>query len=325
MNLEGKKILVTGGTGSFGKHFVEILLKEYNPKVIRILSRDEFKQHIMYQQFKGDERLRFFIGDIRDAERVGLAMQGVDIVVHAAALKHVPICEYNPFEAIKTNIIGTQNIICAALECEVSKVMTISSDKAVNPINLYGATKLCAEKLTIQGNCYAGFKNTVFSSCRYGNVLGSRGSVVDMFKEQKEKGELTITDKRMTRFWLTLDQGVRFVISNIERMVGTEVFVPKIPSMSILQLAQSIAPGVPIKEIGRRPGEKIHEVLISKDESQNTLEFPDCYVVIPSFTKKHMKSYLVEGKPVCEDFEYTSHTNNQWLTPDKLNKLVQSA
>ena len=325
MSWNDKIILLTGGTGSFGQQFVKTVLQDYNPKIIRIFSRDEFKQSQMQEQFAHDKRLRFFVGDVRDVERLNLAMRDADIVVHAAALKQVPMCEYNPFEAIKTNILGSQNIIQCAIHQSVSKVIAISSDKAVSPMNLYGATKLCSEKLFIQGNNYVGDpRKTLFSCCRYGNVLGSRGSVIETFRKQRSEGSLTITDKRMTRFWLTLEQGVKFVISCIERMEGGEVFIPKIPSMSVLDMAKTIAPDLPIKEIGIRPGEKIHEELINTDESRYTLEFPDCYIVY-SLTISNKNKYFIEGKQLAEDFSYKSDTNKQWLSPDQLKTLLSSS
>ncbi len=255
MNWNTKVILLTGGTGSFGKKFTKIMLKKYHPKVLRIFSRDELKQSEMCEYFK-DDSLRFFIGDVRDKDRLHRAMEGVHIVVHVAALKQVPSCEYNPFEAVKTNIIGAENIIDVAIDHQVEKVMAISTDKAVNPINLYGATKLCAEKIFVQGNSYTGEKRTKISCVRYGNVVGSRGSVIPVFKEQREKGTLTITDERMTRFWITIEQGVEFVVKCIDRMHGGEIFVPKIPSMKITELAESIAPGCKRKIVGIRPGER---------------------------------------------------------------------
>lgn len=267
MNWQNLNILVTGGTGSFGKRFTEICLREYNPKKLIIFSRDELKQHDM-QHILGftDPRLRYFLGDVHDPDRLKRAMNGVDIVVHAAALKQVPACEYNPFEAVQTNIIGGKNIIDAAIDCGVQRVLALSTDKAVSPVNLYGATKLVAEKLFVQGNSYAGKDGTRFSCVRYGNVVGSRGSVIPLFKEQSKTGTVTITDDRMTRFWLTLDQGVHFVLNCIEQMRGGEVFVPKIPSMRVVDLAAALAPGCDIQITGIRPGEKLHEALLNEDE-----------------------------------------------------------
>ena len=275
-------VLLTGGTGTFGRKFTDIMLEKYHPKKLIIFSRDELKQHEMRLAYD-DPCLRYFIGDVRDKERLHRAMPDVDIVVHAAALKQIPSCEYNPFEAILTNIMGSKNIIDVAIDRGVKKVMAISSDKAVNPVNLYGATKLCAEKMFIQGNSYVGESPTRLSCVRYGNVLGSRGSVVPLFKKQREEGTLAVTDARMTRFWITLEQGVAFVIKCIEMMHGGEIFVPKIPSMPIMDLAKAIAPKCEITFTGIRPGEKLHEVLISEEEARHSLEFDDMYIVKPLF------------------------------------------
>jgi UDP-N-acetylglucosamine 4,6-dehydratase len=282
MNWKDQTILVTGGTGSFGKKFSEIMLKEFRPKKLIIYSRDELKQHEMRAAGFDHASLRYFIGDVRDRDRLRRAMHDVDIVIHAAALKQVPACEYNPMEAIKTNILGTGNVVDAALDTGVKKVMSLSTDKAVNPVNLYGATKLAAEKLVIQSNAYAAGTATRFSCVRYGNVVGSRGSVVPVFLQQRANGKITITDDRMTRFWLSLEQGVRFVISCTEQMEGGEVFVPKIPSMKVIDLARTIAPQAEIEIIGVRPGEKLHEVLISEDEARNTVELEKMFVVQPA-------------------------------------------
>ena len=282
MDWSNKVILLTGGTGSFGKAFTKTMLEEHHPKKLIIFSRDELKQHQMRVAGYTDPDLRYFIGDVRDQARLYRAMRGVDIVVHAAALKQVPACEYNPFEAVKTNVLGAENIINAAIDCDVERVLALSTDKAVNPVNLYGATKLVAEKLFVQGNAYAGSGGTRFSCTRYGNVVGSRGSVIPLFQEQRKDGCVTLTDERMTRFWLTLEQGVRFVIRCIEQMHGGEVFVPKIPSMRILDLAKAVAPNCDVKIIGVRPGEKLHEVLVSPDEASHTLEFDDMFVVQPA-------------------------------------------
>src|SRR5216683_61816 len=282
MNWSEQVVLVTGGTGSFGKKFVEIMLREYHPKRLVIFSRDELKQHDMRSSGFDDVSLRYFIGDVRDPGRLQRALAGVTVVVHAAALKQVPACEYNPFEAIQTNIMGGRNVIDAAINQGVRRVLALSTDKAVNPINLYGATKLCAEKIFVQANAYAGAKNTRFSCARYGNVVGSRGSVIPVFLEQRRRGKVTITDPRMTRFWLTLEQGVKFVIRCMEQMHGGEIFVPKIPSMRLLDLAETVAPGCQVEYIGIRPGEKLHEVLVSEDESRQTLETEDMFVIQPS-------------------------------------------
>jgi UDP-N-acetylglucosamine 4,6-dehydratase len=316
-------ILVTGGTGSFGKKFTEIILRDYHPQKLIVYSRDELKQHEMRQIYPDtdDSPMRYFIGDVRDKDRLYRAFHGVDIVVHAAALKQVPACEYNPFEAVQTNIIGSQNIIDAAIDSGVKKVIALSSDKAANPINLYGATKLCAEKLFIQGNSYAGRAGTRFSCTRYGNVVGSRGSVIPLFKEQAQNGVVTVTDKRMTRFWITLEQGVEFVIRCLERMRGGEVFVPKIPSMNIMDLVVAIAPGCRVEFTGIRPGEKLHEVLIPVDEARHALEFDDMYVVQPVHPWWGETS-LLGGRPLPDGFSYGSDTNSQWLSVEDLRMMV---
>ncbi|MBE7536618.1 MAG: UDP-N-acetylglucosamine 4,6-dehydratase (inverting) [Anaerolineales bacterium] len=321
MDWKNQVILITGGTGSFGKKFTQTLLAEKQPKKIIIFSRDELKQHEMQVGGFNHPSLRYFIGDIRDRERLVRAMHGVDVVVHAAALKQVPACEYNPMEAIKTNIMGTANVVEAALDAGVEKVMTISTDKAVSPANLYGATKLAAEKLTIQSNAYAGGSATKFSCVRYGNVVGSRGSVVPLFLKQRESGAVTITDERMTRFWLSLEQGVKFVIDCIEQMEGGEVFVPKIPSTKVVDLAKAIVPNAKINIIGIRPGEKLHEMLISEDEARNTVERGNMYVVKPPepLWKRDMN---YEGNPLPEGFHYSSDNNSEWLDIDGVKKFV---
>ncbi|MQL51447.1 UDP-N-acetylglucosamine 4,6-dehydratase (inverting) [Desulfofundulus thermobenzoicus] len=320
--LDGKTILVTGGTGSFGRKFVEIVLNHFKPKRLIIFSRDELKQFEMQQTFSQDKYpcLRYFIGDVRDKERLYRAFYGVDYVVHAAALKQVPAAEYNPFEAVKTNIIGTQNVIDAAIDSGVQRVIALSTDKAVSPVNLYGATKLCLEKLVVAGNAYAGGR-TLFSVVRYGNVVGSRGSVIPLFLKQKETGVLTITDERMTRFWITLEQGVSLVLHCLENMHGGEVFVPKIPSMRIIDLARAICPTCEIKYIGIRPGEKIHEVLISRDEARNTLDVGKFYVIKPAFPYWTTGSWST-GRPVPEGWEYASDKNEQWLGVEELRRLL---
>jgi len=322
MNWKDKIILVTGGTGSFGKKFVEIMLKEFHPKKLIVYSRDELKQHEMRAAGFDHPSLRYFIGDVRDQERLRRAMHGVNIVVHAAALKQVPACEYNPMEAIKTNIMGTSNVIEAALDSGVEKVMFISTDKAVSPVNLYGATKLAAEKLVVQSNAYAAGTATRFSCVRYGNVVGSRGSVVPVFIQQRTSGKLTITDERMTRFWLSLEQGVHFVIRCIEQMHGGEVFVPKIPSMKVIDLAQAIAPQSKIEIIGIRPGEKLHEVLISEDEARTTIELGDMFVVQPAEAMWFVYDWKSKGKPLPDGFRYASDTNPQWLDLASIQEIV---
>ena len=305
MILDNKTILVTGGTGSFGQKFTEIVLSEHNPKAIRIFSRGEFLQDEMRQKYLGHSKLRFFIGDVRDKERLSRAMRGVDIVVHAAALKQVPACEYNPIEAVRTNIDGASNVINAAIDCKVEKVMAISSDKAVYPTNLYGATKLVAEKLFVQANAYVGYGDTRFSCVRYGNVMNSRGSCIPLFIKQREQGRLTITDERMTRFWFTLEQAVHFVIDSIAIMCGGEVFVPKIPSMKVSDVAEIIAPGAAREYIGIRPGEKLHETLITEEESRHTKDRRDYYLIEPQFP--FWNKYLLERtKLISEAFEYKS-------------------
>jgi len=283
--LNDKTILITGGTGSFGKRAAKIILEKYTPKRLIIFSRDELKQFEMSQAFPISQYpcIRFFIGDIRDKERLCRAFHGVDYVIHAAALKQVPAAEYNPFEAVKTNVIGAQNVINVAIDQGVKKVIALSTDKAANPINLYGATKLCSDKLFIAGNSYVGHEHTIFSVVRYGNVLGSRGSVIPFFLKCKKEGLIPITDSRMTRFWITLEQGVSFVLNCFEQMVGGEVFIPKLPSMSIADLAKAIAPECNIKVIGIRPGEKLHEVMIPRDEARKTIEFSHHYIIQPDF------------------------------------------
>lgn len=323
--LDGNMILLTGGTGSFGKKFTEIVLKEYDIKRLVIYSRDELKQEEM--RTKGgftDRRIRYFIGDVRDRERLYRALVNIDIVVHAAALKQVPACEYNPIEAVRTNIHGAENVINAAIDQRVDKVVALSTDKAVNPINLYGATKLVAEKLLIQGNNYSSIDGAKFSVVRYGNVVGSRGSVVPLFNHQRQNGEITITDKRMTRFWITLEQGVRFVIRCIEYMRGGEVFIPKIPSMKITDLATAVAPNCKVKTIGIRPGEKVHEVLVSQNEVRNTYEFDDMFVIRPVALFREPENVLWDkGRLMDTELEYASNTNRQWLTISQLRKMAE--
>jgi len=316
-----KVILITGGTGSFGQAFTRYLLTEHHPKSIRIYSRDELKQYQMQQKFN-DPRLRFLIGDVRDRNRLIKATRKVDVIVHAAAMKQVPICEYNPFEAVKTNILGAKNVIDAALINEVPDVVTLSTDKAVNPVNLYGATKLCAEKVFVHANVYSGDRPTRFSCVRYGNVLGSRGSVVPLFLKQREEGVITITDPRMTRFWLTLSQAVRLVARALAIMNGGEIFVPRIPSMKIVDLAKAIAPGCKHKIIGIRPGEKIHEILISEYEGFHTDMFEDLFVIHPN-GKWQPRGVFIKGEPVPEGFYYASDKNDKWLSVQDLKKLLK--
>jgi len=318
-----KVILVTGGTGSFGKKFTQIILDEYNPKKIIIFSRDELKQFEMAQQLeKHKDKVRFFIGDVRDRDRLMRAFHGVDYVVHAAALKQVPAMEYNPSEAIKTNVMGAMNIIDVAINSGVIKVVALSTDKACNPINLYGATKLCSDKLFVAANSYSGENGTKFAVVRYGNVVGSRGSVVPFFREKAKTGVLPITDKRMTRFWITLEQGVRFVINKFEKMYGGELFVPKIPSMNIMDFAKAIAPKCRTEIVGIRPGEKLHEVMISSDDARNTIELGDCYVIQPAFNWWSKNNHN-KHKKVAENFCYSSDNNTQWLTIPDLQKMIK--
>src|SRR5450755_1205082 len=324
MNWSEQVVLVTGGTGSFGKKFVEIMLNEYRPQKLIVFSRDELKQHEMRSAGLDHPSLRYFIGDVRDQQRLERAFAGVTVVVHAAALKQVPACEYNPFEAIQTNIMGGKNVIEAAINRGVRRVAALSTDKAVSPINLYGATKLCAEKMFVQANAYAGAKATRFSCARYGNVVGSRGSVIPVFVEQRKKGKITLTDARMTRFWMTLEQGVRFVVKSIEVMHGGEIFVPKIPSMKLVSLAETVAPGCEIETIGIRPGEKLHEVLVSEDEARNTLEVEDRFIIQPSHSWWRRENWG-NGKALPEGFRYASDTNQQWLTNRELQELISPA
>lgn len=321
MDLTDKVVLITGGTGSFGQKFAELVLQTTQVKKLIIFSRDELKQHEMALRMQ-DRRLRFFIGDVRDAERLNRAFYGVEVVVHAAALKQVPACEYNPLEAVKTNVLGGANVINAAINCGVQRVLALSTDKAVSPVNLYGATKLCAEKLFIQANSYSHAEGPHFSSVRYGNVVGSRGSVVATFLQQRESGVITITDKRMTRFWITLNQGVRFVLHCLKVMHGGEVFVPKIPSMNIMDLAGSIAPGCEIKVTGIRLGEKLHEVLVSVDEARHTLEFPEMYVIQPLHPWWKLENWK-GGVPIADGFSYGSDSNRDWLSVDDLRDMVK--
>ena len=320
MSLSNKTILVTGGCGSFGQKFTEILLKKHNPKSIRIYDNRELVSVEMERKFN-DERIRFFIGDVRDVDRLNRAMNGADIVVHAAALKHVPVCEYNPIEAVRTNVDGAINVINSAINTGVEKVLAVSTDKAVQPVNLYGATKMVAEKIFIQGNSYVGKGKTIFSCSRYGNVMGSSGSVIPLFLCQREKGEITITDEQMTRFWITLDQGVKFVIKCIDIMKGGEVFVPKIPSMKIIDLAEVIAPLAKKKIIGIRPGEKIHETLLTKEEALHTKETDEYFIIEPEFPfwdKENFKDH----KFLSCGFSYSSDTNKDWFSKKDIKKII---
>lgn len=317
-----KNILITGGTGSFGKKFTEhVLTHEADVQRLVIFSRDELKQHEMRTQGFNDPRLRYFIGDVRDADRLRRAMQGIDTVVHAAALKQVPACEYNPIEAVMTNIMGAKNVIEAALDSGVQKVLAMSTDKATAPVNLYGATKLVAEKLFVQANSYSGFEGARFACVRYGNVVGSRGSVVPLFEQQRLSGKVTVTDKRMTRFWITLEQGVQFVLSCIEQMHGGEVFIPKIPSMNIMDLVATVAPECEVEFMGIRAGEKLHEAMISEDEARQSVELDDRYVILPAHAWWSKKNW-VEGRPLPDGFSYSSDSNDQWLTGKHLQRMI---
>jgi UDP-N-acetylglucosamine 4,6-dehydratase len=324
-----KNILITGGTGSFGKKYTKILLEKYKPNKIIIYSRDELKQYEMSQDYN-DRCMRYFIGDVRDADRLKKAMKDVDFVIHAAALKHVPIAEYNPMECIKTNIYGAQNVIDAALENGVSKIIALSTDKAANPVNLYGATKLASDKLFVAANNLVGSQDTQFSVVRYGNVIGSRGSVVPYFQKLLREGTtfLPITDEKMTRFMITLEDGVNFVLKNFERMQGGEIFVPKIPSMRMVDLADAMAPNLERKIIGIRPGEKLHEIMCPADDSHLTFEFDDHFVIAPTITFTQRRDYdhniLGEmGQKVIQGFEYNSGNNKEWLEKDELIKLIK--
>lgn len=323
--LNDKSILVTGGTGSFGLEFVKTVLREYKPARLIVFSRDELKQFEMAQVFspKNYPCMRYFLGDVRDVDRLRRAFRGVDIVVHAAALKQVPAAEYNPHEAVKTNINGAANIIEACLDSGVSKCVALSTDKAVNPVNLYGATKLCSDKLFIAGNSYATTKQTIFSIVRYGNVMGSRGSVIPLFLKLRETGQLPITDPEMTRFWLEIQDGVNFVLSRLAMMEGGEVFIPKIPSMRIVDLAKAICPGCELKVVGIRPGEKLHEMMIPDAESRNTLEYDNHYVIYPMFRDLDIIISTKHGKRVPKDFEYKSNTNTWWMDEEQLKACVK--
>lgn len=324
--LDGKNILITGGTGSFGKKCTEIILQKYKPNRLIIFSRDELKQFEMAQVFSETKYpcMRYFIGDVRDPERLHRAFHGVDYVIHAAAMKQVPAAEYNPTECIKTNIYGAENIINAAADRHVKKVIALSTDKAANPINLYGATKLCSDKLFVAANAFVAQDATKFGVVRYGNVIGSRGSVIPFFLKQKHNGFLTVTDPRMTRFWITLEQGVEFVLSCLDRMIGGEVFVPKIPSMNIMDLANAIAPDCEKRIIGIRPGEKLHEVMIPADEAHRSREFDDYYVVLPSFTHMDHRFTDLGGAALPDGFEYDSESNHNWFGIDEIRELIKT-
>ena len=323
--LKNKTILVTGGTGSFGKSFVKYLLDKTDVKKVIVFSRDEFKQSVMQKEIN-DERLRFFLGDVRDLQRLERAFHGVDIVVHAAALKHVPLLEYNPFEAVKTNILGSQNVIDAAIDQGAEKVLLISTDKAVQPINLYGSTKLCAEKLFINGNSYAG-GGTKFSCVRYGNVIGSRGSIVETLLKCASGERVFITDERMTRFWITLEQSYNLVMFALENMEGGEMFVPKIPSMKLVDLFLALAPNSPRETIGIRPGEKLNEILLTEEEARHSVELDKYFVVLPEgediFNMEKYSKHISAGKKMAPDFIFSSDTNQAWLTKSDFLNLAK--
>ena len=325
--LNGKTILVTGGTGSFGHHFVEYVLKHYEPKKIIIYSRDEFKQFMMQNQYKEYKKiLRFFIGDVRDEERLKMAMNGVDYVIHAAALKQVPACEYNPLEAIKTNINGATNVINASLQTGVKKVVALSTDKAVNPINLYGGTKLVSDKLFCAANAYGGEDGTRFAVVRYGNVAGSRGSVIPLFQNLMDQGvkELPITDFRMTRFWISLEQGVELVIKALEEARGGETFISKIPSFKITDLAEAMLPGCEKKEVGIREGEKLHEIMVTREDSLHTYEYEKHFIIYPHYDWWRERDLIPGGKLVAPEFEYSSGTNTEWLSVEDLRAKLKT-
>ncbi len=325
--LNDKTILVTGGTGSFGHHFVDYVLEHYKPKKIIIYSRDEYKQFLMENEYKEHkEILRFFIGDVRDEARMKMAMRGVDYVIHAAALKQVPACEYNPNEAIKTNVNGAMSVINAALDANVVKVVALSTDKAVNPVNLYGGTKLVSDKLFIAANAYSGGEGTRFSVVRYGNVAGSRGSVIPFFQNLIDKGEkaLPITDYRMTRFWISLEEGVKLVIKALEESRGGETFISKIPSFKITDLAQAMLPGCEMPEVGIREGEKLHEIMVTREDSLHTYEYEKHYIVYPHFNWWKKEGLIPGGKLVEPEFEYSSGNNTEWLSVEDIQKLLKT-
>ena len=320
--LAGKSILVTGGTGSFGKALIAHALEHLEPARIAVLSRDELKQYELRQALGDDPRMRWFIGDVRDQQRLARAFSGVDVVVHAAAMKQVDTAEYNPFECIATNVLGAENVINASIDAGVKRVVALSTDKASSPVNLYGASKLCSDKLFVAGNHYANHADTRFSVVRYGNVVGSRGSVVPLFQQLADSGRLPVTDTRMTRFWITLPQAVQFVVDSFDRMTGGEIFVPRIPSTTIVDLAAAIAPDAEIDVIGVRPGEKLHEEMISEDDARRTFAFDDHYVIAPLLNEWTGGNRWEDGKQLPEGFSYRSDTNDQWLGPDEIRELV---
>jgi UDP-N-acetylglucosamine 4,6-dehydratase len=320
MDLTGHTILVTGATGSFGTRFLETLLRDHNPHSVRVFSRDELKQSELARRFADDTRLRLLLGDVRDLRRLTRAARGVDLIVHAAALKQVPAAEYNPFEAVQTNVVGAENVVSAAIENDVPLTISLSTDKAVNPVNLYGATKLCAEKIITQGNAYAADSPARFATARYGNVVGSRGSVIPLFKAQAATGVVTLTDERMTRFWITLEQAVRFVLDCLDRTGGGEVFVPKIPSMRVTDIAEAIAPDAERRLIGIRPGEKLHELLVTEDESRHSYDAGDHFVILPEYASWPLRE--VDGERLPDAFRYSSDRNDQWLDVPELREMA---
>lgn len=329
IDLNDKSVMITGGTGSFGHHFVQSVIDRFKPRRLIIFSRDELKQYEMAQRFSPEDYpfMRYFIGDVRDVDRLEMAMRNVDYVVHAAALKHVPIAEYNPFECIRTNVMGAENVVTAAIRTGVKRVIALSTDKAANPINLYGASKLAADKIFVAGNNLAGADGARFSVVRYGNVIGSRGSVIPFFRKLIAEGAeaLPITDERMTRFWITLDQGVDFVLSSMEAMSGGEIFIPKIPSTKMVDLAHSVAPGMPLKIIGIRPGEKLHEIMVPEDDGRMTVELKDRYVILPAFVGWSKDDYMATGATaVAEGFQYCSNTNPECLDARSLQHFLAS-
>lgn len=319
--LRGKVVLVTGGSGSFGSAFVGEVLARHDPAAVRVYSRDELKQWEMQRRFE-DERLRLMVGDVRDLPRLRRAMRGVDVVIHTAALKQVPVCEYNPFEAVQTNVIGSENVVSAAIDNDVPKTIALSTDKAVNPVNLYGATKLCEEKIMTQGNAYSGDSPARFATVRYGNVVGSRGSVIPLFKKQAADGELTITDEAMTRFWITMEQAVEFVINSLTWMEGGEIFVPRIPSMRVAEIATALAPDVPRRVIGVRPGEKIHETLITEEEARHAARAEDRFAIFPSFPFWREEPYPA-GEELPPGFTYSSDANDEWLDAGQIREMSE--
>jgi UDP-N-acetylglucosamine 4,6-dehydratase/5-epimerase len=324
--IKDKSVLITGGTGSFGKEVIRFFLGHCPPKRLVIFSRDEFKQHEMRTSGLDHPCMRYFIGDVRDRDRLCRALDGIEIVVHAAAMKQVPACEYNPLEAIKTNVLGAANLIDAAIDRNVEKIIALSTDKAANPVNLYGATKLCSDKLFIAANSYSGTHKTRFSVVRYGNVIGSRGSVVPLFKKLRSTGTLPVTDENMTRFWIKLTDGVQFVLSCLGMMEGGEIFVPKVKSMRIIDLAKAVAPECSTRTIGIRPGEKLHEVLVPEDDARTTVEYDDYFVILPAFRPHICEQYAGRngGRTCLPGFCYASNTNDQWLEIEELRRLIGS-